>query len=66
MDFCNQPALLCSKTFNAGQYKQSFTFQPNSFVPVMLIGTIDFKHFMSLSVILTVAEVTRSEQSKNC
>ena len=39
-------------------------FQPVVFIPVMLIGTIDFYHFMSLSLTVTLAGVTSSAQSK--
>ena len=46
MDLCNeqcfssQPAILCGKKFNVGHYTQ--TFQPNFYIPVILMGAIDF------------------------
>ena len=39
-----------TKTFNIGHYTQ--TVQPNLFIPAMLIGTIDFYHFILLSLTL--------------
>ena len=55
-------AILCSKNFNSGLYMQ--TFQPNLFIPAMLM--ININHFVLLSVILTWAVVKRSAQSKTC
>ena len=52
------------KNFDIGFYLQ--TFQPIFFIPTMLIGTIDFYHFMPLSLTLTLPRVTRSAQSKTC
>ena len=46
------PAVLCGKNFNIGHYMQ--TVQPNFVIPVMLIGTIDFYYFISLSLTLTL------------
>ena len=37
-------AVLHDKNFNFGHYMQ--TFQPNVFISAMLIGTIDFSHFL--------------------
>ena len=43
------------------------TFQPNVFTPTILIGIIDFYHFIPFSVTLTLAAVvTRSVESKTC
>ena len=50
------------KNFNVGHYMQ--TFQPIFLIPAMLIGTIDFYHFIPISLTLTLAGVTRSAQSK--
>ena len=56
MDLCNEscssglPAVLRDKNFNFGHYTQ--TFQPNCVMPVMLIGAIDFYHFILLSLTL--------------
>ena len=47
-----RPAVLRGKNFNAGHYTQ--TVQPNCFIPAMLIGTIDFYHFMPFSLTLTL------------
>ena len=41
-------SILCVKCFDTKHYFQ--TFQPNSFIPVMPVGPIDFYHFVSLSV----------------
>ena len=49
-----QLAILCGKNFNNGHNLQ--TTSPNSFIPAMLIGTIDVYHFVSLLVVLTFAE----------
>ena len=48
-----QPAVLHGKNFNVGYCKQ--TFRPNTFILAMLIGTIEFCHFIPLSVTLTLA-----------
>ena len=40
--------------------------QPNSFIPTMLIGIIDFHSCTQLSVVLALAGVTRSAESKTC
>ena len=47
-----RPAILRGKTFNVGHYTQPF--QPHFFTPVMLIGTIDFYHFIPRSRTLTL------------
>ena len=47
------PSVLRGKNFNVGHYSQ--TSQPNSFTPVRFISTIDFRHFMPLSVTSTLA-----------
>ena len=41
--------------FNIGRYLQ--TFLPDSFIPAMLTGTIDFYLFIPLSVTLTLAGI---------
>ena len=41
------PPILHGKNFNIGYYMQKF--QPNIFIPAMLIGTIDFYYFIPLS-----------------
>ena len=57
MALCNescssgQLAVLRGKNFNVIHYTQ--TFQPNVFIPAQLIGTIDFYHFMPLSLTLS-------------
>ena len=43
--------ILRGKKFTPGHCAQ--TFQPNSFIPTMLIGAIDFSHLIPLSVTLT-------------
>ena len=45
-------AVLCGKNLSVEHYIQ--TFQPNVFLPAMLIGTIDFYHFIPHSVTLTL------------
>ena len=61
MDLCNElclsvqlawPAILHDKKLNIGHNMQ--TFQPNYFIPAMLIGTIDFHHLKPLSLTLTL------------
>ena len=47
------PANLAWQNFNIGHYTQ--TLQPFFFIPTMHIGTIDFYHFIPLSVALTLA-----------
>ena len=47
------PSILCSKSFCVGQCVQNF--QPNLFIPAMLIGIIGIYLLMLLSVILTLA-----------
>ena len=53
---------LCSQSCSAGLVQRKLwcwtlcvSFSPNSFIPAMLIATIDFHRFMPLSVTLTVA-----------
>ena len=47
---------------NVGHYTQ--TVKPFFFIPAMLIGTIDFHYFLTLSLTLALPGVTRSAQSK--
>ena len=49
-----RPSVLHGKNINVGHYVQ--TFQPTSFIPKMLNGTIDY-HFVPLSVSSTFARV---------
>ena len=56
MDLCNELCLSGrapwrGKHFNVRHY--TVPFQPVCFIPAMLIGTIDFYHFISLSLVLT-------------
>ena len=37
-------AVFCGKNLNAGQYVQ--TFLQNVYIPAVLIGTVNFHHFM--------------------
>ena len=53
-------SFLPGKNFNVGHYNH--TFEPNSFTPVMLIGTINHYHVIPLWVILILAE----EGHKTC
>ena len=46
------PAILRGRNFNTGHSMQ--TFQSLFFIPAMLIGTIDFYHFLPLSLALTL------------
>ena len=48
-----QPAVIVARSFNTGQQAQ--TFQPNFFMPAMLIDTIDFYRFRPFSLTLTLA-----------
>ena len=57
----SQPAVLCSKNFDIGHYMQ--IFEPTLFIPAMLIGTIDFYHFIPPS--LTMALPGGHKVSKN-
>ena len=52
MDLCNElrSSLVCSKSFNVGHYTQNF--EPSFLIPAMLIFTIDFFHFIPLSLTL--------------
>ena len=66
MDLCNEsclsiwsasrPGFLRGKYFYAGHYTEAF--QPIFSIPA-IIGTIDFYHFVPLSMALTLARVTR-------
>ena len=59
MDLCNVfclsirlavcPSVLCGKYFYLEHYMQ--TVQQNVFIPALLTGTIDFYHFVLLSVL---------------
>ena len=49
---CVCPSVLCGKSFNTGHGTQ--TFQPVLLIPAMLIGTMDFYHFIPLSLTLTL------------
>ena len=59
MNLCNvmfvqlagRQAVFCGKNLNTGHYVQ--TVQPNLYIPAILIGTIDFYHFILLSMTLT-------------
>ena len=51
MCLSSKPAILHSKNFRDEHYVQ--TVLPILFIPAMLIGTIDFYNFRSLSVTLT-------------
>ena len=46
-----RPIFLCGKNFDVGYYTQNVL--PNLFIPAMLIVTIDFYHFIPLSLTLT-------------
>ena len=56
-----QLAILHRKDLSAGHYVQ--TFQANFLIHAKLLDTIDFYHFVPLSVTMTLAGVTRSVQS---
>ena len=45
--------IACQKLLNVGHYTQ--TVKPNVFIPALLIGTIDFYHFIPLSLTLTLS-----------
>ena len=60
MDLCKELCLtgqlvghLAWQSFNVGHYTPSV--QPNLFIPAMLTGTIDFYHFIPLSLTLTLS-----------
>ena len=63
MDLCNESrssgwlsswlAVFYGKNFNTGRYMQ--TVQPNFLIPAMLVGSVDFYHFIPLSVTMTSA-----------
>ena len=55
-------AFLYNKHLNVGYYSQ--TFQQIIFIPAMHIGTIDFYHFLPLSLTLTLSGISGSVQSK--
>ena len=48
-----QPAHLCGRNLSVGHYVQ--TLQLNLFISAMLLGTVDFSHFIPLSLILILA-----------
>ena len=54
MDLCYELCLSIKhgKNFKVGYYMQ--TSRPNLFIPAILIGTIDFYHFILLSLTLTL------------
>ena len=61
MDLCNQlchpanqMAVLYGTSFNIGYYVQNV--EPIVFIPARLMGTIDFFHFMPLSMVLWCSE----------
>ena len=37
---------MCGRNFNIGRYTQ--TFQSNMFIPAMLVGIVDFCHFVPI------------------
>ena len=47
------PSVSCGQNFNVRYYTQ--TFQPDSFIHAMFIGTIDFYQSVPLSMTLTLA-----------
>ena len=47
------PIILCDRNFIVGHYSQ--TFQPNLFILCVLLGSIDFYHFIPHSLTLTMA-----------
>ena len=49
---CHWPAILLGKNFIVVHYMQ--TVQPNFFIPAILIGTIDFYHFIPISLTMTL------------
>ena len=75
MDFCNhllwsaiqlafvQLSILRGKNIYIGHYTQ--TFQPNSFIPAMLLGTIVLYHAVALSEALTMAEIDKVSREYN-
>ena len=58
-----QPAHLCGRNLSVGHCVQ--TLQLNLFISAVLLRTIDFSHFIPLSLILTLAGVMRSAESKS-
>ena len=48
------PSVGCSKSFKIGHYIEMF--QPNLFIPAILISTIDRNHLIPLSMSLTMDE----------
>ena len=54
--------VLRDKNFNTGHYMQNFL--PNFFIRAMLLGTIDFCHFIPLLLTLNLPWFTKSAQSK--
>ena len=59
---CLTWAVLHGKSLNIGHYTQ--TIQPNIFLPVVHVGTIDFYHFIPYLLTLTLPGDTRSAQTK--
>ena len=57
-----RPLVFRGKNFSVGYCTQ--TSELNFFIPAMLIGTIDYYHFIPLSLTLTLPGVTWSVQSK--
>ena len=51
----SQQAVLRGENVDVGHYIYTQIFQPNFFTPAMLIGTIDFYHFILLCRTLTLA-----------
>ena len=60
------PPSLMAKNFNVRRYMHSF--RPNCFIPAMRAGTIDFRHFMRLSLILTLtgSHKVSAKQNLSC
>ena len=58
-----RPADSSGKNFYVGHYTQ--TFEPNLFIPAMLIGTVDFYHFIRLSLTLTLPRVRKVSAKQN-
>ena len=58
-----QWAVLHGKNVNAGHYAQAV--QPTLFIPAMLIGIIDFYHFIPLSLTLTLPEGHKVSTKQN-
>ena len=73
MDLCNKLCLsswlarglsiLHGKKFNVGRLFANF--QPNMFTSARIIGTIDFYHFITLSMTLTLARGHKVRTNQN-